>query len=154
MGLLEVGRITTAHGVRGDVIVELTTNRAERVAAGSILESDCGSLTVARSTPHQGRWIVTFKGVEGRTAAEGLRGVTLRAEPIADPDSLWVHELIGSRVVDTAGVERGTVVSVVANPASDLLELDSGALVPLRFIVPGPAGQVTVDPPAGLFDLS
>ena len=152
MDLLEVGRITKAHGIRGEVIVELGTNRTERVAPGAVLETDRGPLTVVRSTPHQSRWIVQFEGIEGRSAAEGLRGVILRAEPIHDPDSLWVHELIGSTVVDTGGVERGTVVSVVANPASDLLELDSGALVPLRFVVSGQAGRVVVDPPAGLFD--
>ena len=46
---------------------------------------------------------------------------------------------------------------MVANPASDLLELDSGALVPLRFVVGGvettPEGRVVrVDPPPGLFE--
>ena len=48
-----------------------------------------------------------------------------------------MHELVGARVVDAGGVDRGLVVTVVANPASDLLELDSGALVPLRFVVGG-----------------
>lgn len=151
MDLLEVGRITKAHGIRGEVIVELSTNRTERVAPGAVLETDRGALTVVRATPHQGRWIVQFEGVDGRSGAEALRGVILRAEPIHDPDSLWVHELIGSTVVDVGGIERGTVVSVVANPASDLLELDSGALVPLRFVVSGEAGRVVVDPPTGLF---
>ena len=152
MGLLEVGRITKAHGIRGEVIVELSTNRTERVAPGAVLQTDRGPITVVRSTPHQSRWIVAFVGIEGRTAAEALRGVTLRAEPIADPDSLWVHELIGSRVMDTSGIDRGVVVSVIANPASDLLELDTGALVPLRFVVAGTPGQISVDPPAGLFE--
>ena len=51
-----------------------------------------------------------------------------------------MHELIGSAVLDTAGAHLGTVTGVLANPASDLLELDGGALVPLRFVVDRAAG--------------
>jgi 16S rRNA processing protein RimM len=105
-----------------------------------------------RSTPHQHRWIVAFAGVADRSAAETLRGATLLAEPIDDPDALWVHELIGSDVIDTGGTRRGRVIAVVANPASDLLELDSGALVPARFISSRTPGQIVIDPPDGLFD--
>jgi 16S rRNA processing protein RimM len=78
----------------------------------------------------------------------------LFAEALEDPEELWVHQLIGSRLVDQAGVDRGRVVEVLANPASDLLELDSGALVPVRFVtgvVPGE--RVDVEVPDGLFDL-
>jgi 16S rRNA processing protein RimM len=50
------------------------------------------------------------------------------------PETLWVHEMVGALVVDSSGGSRGHVVSVVENPASDLLELDNGNLVPLRFV--------------------
>ena len=46
-----------------------------------------------------------------------------------------------------------TFGTVEVNPASDLLVLDGGALVPLRFVVSTDDGVVTVDPPDGLFDL-
>jgi 16S rRNA processing protein RimM len=104
------------------------------------------------SRPHQHRYIVTFDGVD-RDRAEALRGVVLLAEAIEDPDALWVHDLIGAEVVDVDGVVRGTVESVEANPASDLLVLDSGALVPLRFVVGRGERQLTIDPPAGLFEV-
>jgi hypothetical protein len=56
--------------------------------------------------------------------------------------------------VDTDGAVLGTVESVQANPASDLLVLSSGALVPLRFVVANEPGvRVTIDAPDGLFDL-
>ena len=72
-----------------------------------------------------------------------------------DPDALWVHELIGSVVEDQSGSELGMVESVEANPASDLLVLDSGALIPLRFVVSSvPGERVTVDVPDGLLDLA
>ena len=77
----------------------------------------------------------------------------LFAEPIDDPDVLWVHQLIGTDVVETDGTGRGRCVAVVDNPASDLLELDSGALVPMTFVTSVDAGVVTIDPPEGLFDL-
>jgi ribosomal 30S subunit maturation factor RimM len=63
-----------------------------------------------------------------------------------------VHELIGSEVFDIEGAQVGTVRAVVANPVSDLLELEGGALVPLRFVVERSAGRVVVDGPAGLLD--
>lgn len=141
------------HGLRGEVVVELVTNRTERLAPGTVLDSDRGALEVLRSSPHQHRWIVAFAGVDGRDGAESLRGSVLRAEPLDDGDALWVHELVGSEVVDPAGAPLGTVVAVEANPASDLLVLDGGALVPLRFVVSSEPGRVVVDPPAGLLDL-
>ena len=110
--LLGVGRIVKPHGLRGDVIVSLTTNRHERVGVGSVLHAD-----------------------DGR-------------------DALWVHDLIGSVVVDGAGVELGRVRSVEANPASDLLVLEDGGLIPLRFVTGSvPGARVTVDLPDGLLDL-
>lgn len=152
--LLEVGRITKAHGLRGEVVVFLSTDRTERVAVGSVLITDRGELRVEASRPHQDRFIVSFAGIATREEAEAVRGLVLRAAPLEDPDALWVHELIGCRVLTPDGVERGTVESVLANPASDLLVLDSGAMVPVVFVVGRPRGGVlTVDTPPGLFEL-
>ena len=75
------------------------------------------------------------------------------AEPIDDPDALWVHELIGSRSSRSTGTDAGRCVAVVDNPAADLLELDSGALVPVVFVVGHADGVVVIDPPEGLFDV-
>ncbi len=147
-----MGRVVKPHGLRGEVVVELFTNRTERLAAGSVLEGPGGPLEVLRSSRHHRRWIVAFAGVEDHAGAEALRDAVLSAEPLDDPDELWVHELVGSEVVDTAGVGHGTVVAVEANPASDLLVLDGGALVPLRFVTESGPGRVVVDPPSGLLD--
>jgi len=151
--LLEVGRITKTHGVRGDVLVLLTTERTERLDPGSVLHTDRGDLTVVRSSPHMDRWIVHFEGLEVREQADAWRGVVLRAEAIDDDDELWVHELIGATVSLVDGSTVGTVTEVQANPASDLLVLDSGALVPLVFVTEHAEGAITIDPPDGLFDL-
>jgi len=164
--LVEVGRITRPHGLRGEVVVLLSSDRDERVAVGSRLESDIGPLVVAASRREQRKgqqrhtsqysqhWVVAFAGHDGRDAAEGLRGVVLRAEPIDDPDAMWVDDLVGASVeLVGSGEAVGTCVGVLANPASDLLELDSGALVPVVFVVEHAVGRVVIDPPEGLFDL-
>jgi 16S rRNA processing protein RimM len=150
--LLEVGRIVKPHGIRGEVIVDLVTNRPERLDAGSVLSSDAGDLEVVRATPHQNRWIVAFAGVADRNGAEELRGTALRAEPMeGEDDTLWVHELIGAVVYDVNGLFYGRVGEVEANPASDLLVLPQG-LVPLTFVVSQEPGRVVIDPPEGLIE--
>jgi len=156
--LLEVGRILKPHGLRGEVVVALVTNRAERVAPGSVLSSDSGgALVVRHARPFEatgdGRWIVLFEGLFDREGADGLRDTVLRAAPLDDPDALWAHELIGSDVFGVAGTPLGRVGAIESNPASDLLVLDGGGLIPLRFVVSREAGRVTVDIPSGLLDL-
>jgi 16S rRNA processing protein RimM len=150
--VLEVGKVLRPHGLRGQVVVRLTTDRTERLAGGAVLSSSAGDLEVVRATPSGGRWIVSFAGVSDREGAEALRDVILKAEPIADPEALWVHELHGSQVLDVNGGHLGVVAAVEANPASDLLVLDGGGLVPLRFVVEHGPGRVVVDVPAGLLE--
>ena len=151
--LLEVGRIAKAHGLKGEVIVRLLSDREERLAPGSVLMTDRGPLLVVNSARHQDRWRVRFDGVGDRDAADALHGLILRAEPIDDPDALWVHQLIGAQVVGTDGVEIGTVMEVEANPAHDILVLDGDRLVPLTFVVSHEPGRLVVDLPEGIFDL-
>ncbi len=138
------------HGLRGEVIVSLVTDRTERLAAGAILSSAGGPLEVMSSSPHQGRWIVAFAGVADRSGAEALRDTVLWAPPLDEPTTLWVHELVGAEVVGVEGRSHGRVEGVEANPASDLLVLDGGGLVPLCFVVSHAPGRVVIDPPAGL----
>lgn len=153
--MLEVGRITKVHGLRGEVVVLLTSDRTERLDTGSELDAEGRTLVVASARPHADRWLVRFEGVERREDAEPLRGLVLSGEPLDDPEVLWVHELIGCEVRTVDGMARGRIDSVQDNPASDLLVLDTGALVPVAFVVDGPTGGVvTVDVPDGLFELT
>jgi len=157
---LTVGHIRKAHGLKGEVVVRLSTNRSERVAKGTLLLAGDRELVVKASRPKDDDYLVLFEGVTQREHADELRGTELRAEPIDDPDELWVHEVIGAVVIDQDGSERGTVVEVEANPASDLFVLDNEALVPATFVTGfEPATDTTpaelhVDTPDGLFDLS
>ena len=133
----------------------------ERLSPGSVLSSERGPLTVVSSRPLSGvrdRYLVRFDGVADRVGAERLRGVDLSAEALDVPGALWVHELIGASVRDAAsGAELGRISAVEANPASDLLVLESGVLIPARFVlrvdVDDEVRVVEVELPDGLLEL-
>jgi 16S rRNA processing protein RimM len=152
--LLEIGRVTRAHGLRGEVVVLLTTDRwAERTQVGTELRTPEGrSLIVGAARAHQDRWIVTFEGVTTREDAESLQGRRLFAAPLDDPDTVFAHDVIGRRLVDQHGTEHGTITALEANPASDLLVVDGQRLVPTVFFFSFDDDVVRVDVPAGLLD--
>ncbi|MBM3805889.1 MAG: hypothetical protein FJW19_04485 [Actinobacteria bacterium] len=162
-GLLHVGRVTRLHGVKGGVHVSFFTDRPERTCAGArlFINNEWLTVTGARlqakskgAAPGQSAtWLMHFAGVDDRDAAERLNQSNIFGEPIPDDSRMWVHELIGSQVEDVAGVKHGKCVAVVDNPAHALLELESGALVPIVFVVGRDTGVITINPPEGLFDL-
>lgn len=164
-----VGRIGRAHGVRGDVTVEVRTDSPEvRFAVGAALPTEpaaAGPLTVAQARWHSGRLLVRFEGVQDRTAAERLRGVRLLADVAADerpddPEEYYDHQLTGLVVRLSDGSAVGEVSAVLHVPGQDLLAVrrPDGAelLVPfVAEIVPTvdlAAGEVVVDPPPGLLE--
>ncbi|TDQ53689.1 ribosome maturation factor RimM [Actinorugispora endophytica] len=166
---LVVGRIGRAHGIRGEVAVEVRTDTPdERFTPGAVFETDppsAGPLTIKAVRRHADRLLVRFEAVRDRTAAEGLRGASLLVDsadlaPVDDPDEFHDHELIGLRVETTGGAAVGTV-SDVLHHAQDVLVVEGGAgtevLVPfVRPIVPvidTEAGRIVIDPPPGLLEL-
>ena len=156
--LLEVGRIGKPHGVKGDVFVMFVSDRSERRTPGAQLvarkASTSRELTVETSRLQNDRYVIHFAGVDNRNDAELLTNATLYGEEIEDADALWVHDMIGSRVVGRDGTDYGVCTGVIDNPAHAILELDSGGLVPIPFVVDCVDGVTTIDPPPGLLDLS
>jgi len=151
--LLSVGRIVKPHGLAGETVVDLWSDQPTRLFPGTELVTDGGVVRVASSRRHGQRYVVRFAGVDGLAAAEALRGTVLFAEPIEVAGALWVHELLGAEVRTTDGRALGRVEDVEPNPASDLLVLTGGALVPVRFVVEHrPNEAVVVDVPDGLVD--
>src|SRR4051812_49066720 len=129
--LLAVGRIGRAHGIRGEVSVEIRTDDPEaRFAAGTSLITDpqnAGPLTIEAVRAHSGRLLVRFAGIEDRNAAETLRGILLLVDsadipPTNDPDEFHDHELIGLAAVSADGSELGEIVDV-EHHGQDLLVL-------------------------------
>lgn len=152
MTLLEIGRIGKAHGLKGEVTAVITSDRPERTAAGAVWHLSGGPVTVEAIRPFQQRWIAVLSGVRTRESAEALSGEVIRCEAIDDHDALWVHELVGAEVVTPDGRSWGTVATILANPADDLLELMDGTLVPVGFVSDstGLPDRLVVDPPEGL----
>ncbi len=170
---LVVARVGRAHGIRGEVTVQLHTDAPDRrFTPGAVLHVVAPApglparLTVQGHRNHNGTTLLTFTEITDRTAAEALRGVRLEAEvdvgvaDPAEPDAWYDHELVGLAVLDRDGARLGTVSAVEHLPAQDLLEVrrpdGSLRLVPfVSAIVPEvdvPGGRVVVDAPPGLLD--
>lgn len=165
-----VGRVAKAHGIRGELSVDVRTDSPEqRFAVGSTLtlrHKDLGeaTVTIAAARFHSGRLLVRFAEVPDRTAAERVRGGLLLGDtadlpPTEDPDEFYDHELEGLSAELTDGTVLGTVREVLHSPGGELLSLDvdgRDVLVPfVRAIVPVvdvAGGRVVVDPPEGLLD--
>jgi 16S rRNA processing protein RimM len=170
-----VGRIGRAHGVRGEVGIDLRTDEPERrFGPGERLLTETAparTLTVTTTRWHSGRLLVKFAEVSDRTAAEEFRNVLVLAdvpddERPADPDEFYDRDLVGLAVRTTDGATAGTVGtvgtvgSVVHLPAQDLLEIrrtdGRTVLVPLVTelvpIVELDEGYVVVADRPGLLD--
>ncbi|WP_019818356.1 ribosome maturation factor RimM [Saccharomonospora saliphila] len=165
-----VGRVVKPHGIRGELAVDVRTDSPEArfaedaVLTGRTRDGTTRTLTVAAVRPHGGRLLVRFAEAGDRTAAEGLRGMTLLAEadalpPTDDPDEFYDHELEGLRAELADGTAVGTVREVVHVPAGELLAVDvSGREVLVPFVaaivprVDVDAGRIVLDPPEGLLD--
>ena len=163
--LVVIGRIGRAHGIRGELNVEIRTDEPERrFAPGSSIICDARTLTVESSRHHSGRLLVAFDEVPDRTAAEQLHGSILEAEideteSPDDPDEFYDHQLVGLQVRGPDDAVVGTVTSVVHLPEQDTLVVDADGrevLVPfVTALVPTVAvaeGYVRLADVAGLLD--
>ncbi len=148
--MLEIGRITKPHGLKGDLIVDFFSDHPKRTVAGSLYQTSLGGVSIRKIAKHKDKWRVSFNEVESLEQAQKYRGLVLHAEAIEDDTVLFVHELIGKQVVDQYKNQHGRVESVLSNPASDLLELKEGVLVPLTFYVKHDKTSVFVEVPEGL----
>jgi len=164
-----VGRIGKARGIKGHAFVMPFTDDPEvRFAVGSVLQTEpaaAGPLSIASFSMASGKVVLSFDGVEDRTAIEALRGVQLviareARPPLEDPDDFYTSDLIGLAARTVGGADLGAVADVIDIAGADYLVLDvDGAekLVPfVSAIVPTVdvgGGFVLIDPPDGLFEL-
>jgi 16S rRNA processing protein RimM len=166
---LVVGRIAKAHGIAGDVVVDVRTDDPDhRYAPGAMLDTDPahhGPLTVAATRWHSGRLLIRFEGVADRDAAEALQGVLLVADSqtsrSGDADDFWDHDLVGLSVLTLDETPVGTIADVLHPPGPAVLVVDRDgageALIPfVSDIVPTvdlQLGRIVIDPPEGLLEL-
>ena len=128
--VLLVGRVGRAHGLRGEVAVDVRTDDPDRrFATGTPFTTERGALTVESAKWHSGRLLVRFEEVGDRTEAEGLRGTELRVEVpederADDPEEFYDHQLVGLRAETDAGTTFGKVTDVLHLPAQDVIVVD------------------------------
>ncbi|MDJ0341725.1 ribosome maturation factor RimM [Streptomyces sp. H10-C2] len=166
---LVVGRIGRAHGIKGEVTIEVRTDEPElRLGPGAVLATDpatAGPLTIESGKVHSGRLLLRFEGVRDRTGAEALRNVLLIAEvdPAElpeEPDEYYDHQLVDLDVVTVDGTEVGRILEISHLPGQDLLIVSrpDGTEVMIPFvseIVPEidlELQRAVIDPPPGLLN--
>ena len=170
---LVVGRIAKAHGITGELVVDVRTDDPDaRFAVANRLRlknSRTGTerdVVIQSMRPHGGRLLVRLEGVADRDGAEALRGglfVVDSAElpPIDDPDEFYDHQLGGLAVRTIDGESVGTVTEVLHTPGGELLSVrtESGGEVLIPFVseivtsVSTDTGLIEIDPPEGLLDV-
>jgi len=128
-----VGRVTTAHGIKGELKVEVLTDFPERFERGSKLWLRGIERTIEQARP-QGRGIILkLRGIDTRNDAEALRGEVLTVPDLADLDdegAYYIHDLMGLRVEDTAGAELGKLFEIISTGATDV------------YVIRGPRGEL------------
>ncbi|MFJ2605818.1 ribosome maturation factor RimM [Streptomyces sp. NPDC091279] len=166
---LVVARIGRAHGIRGEVTVEVRTDEPElRLGPGAVLTTDpasTGPLTIETGRVHSGRLLLRFAGVTDRTGAEALRNTLLIAE--IDPEELpdgedeyYDHQLMDLDVVTVDGTEVGRITEISHLPSQDLfiVERPDGSEVMIPFVgeivteIDLEEQRAVIDPPPGLID--
>ncbi len=170
---LVVGRVVKAHGITGELVVEVRTDDPDmRFAPGARLRAQPArggarrECVVESAREHSGRLLVRLAGVTDRDAAEALRGNVFLVDtddlpPIDDPDEFYDHQLEGLRVVTTAGQLVGNVREVLHTAAGELLSVtpETGAEVLVPFVsaivteVSLQNQTIMIDPPDGLLEL-
>lgn len=163
-----VARIGKAHGLRGEVTVQvLTASPGERFVPGATFVTEpeaAGPLVLRSARDHNGVLLLGFEDAEDRSAAEALRGTRLLDDVLEDDDdedSWYERDLVGLKAVTVGGDELGEVIALQSRPTQDLLVLRLAdgreALVPfVAAIVPDvdvEGGRIVLDPPAGLLNL-
>ncbi|MBJ7332204.1 MAG: 16S rRNA processing protein RimM [Solirubrobacteraceae bacterium] len=131
--LLLAGRVGRPHGLDGSFHV--TRPREGLLREGGVVQAGDKTLEIVRAAGTPDRPIVRLAGVDGREAAEALRGVDLfvarESAPELGDDEYWAEDLEGCLVVD-GDRELGRVARLVGLPSCEALEVDGfDVLVPM-----------------------
>ncbi len=166
---LVVARIGRAHGIKGEVTVEVRTDEPElRLGPGAVLSTDpasAGPLTIATGRVHSGRLLLRFEGVHDRNGAEALRNTLLIADVAPDErpegeDEYYDHQLMDLDVVTVDGTAVGRITEISHLPTQDLfvVERPDGTEVYVPFVqeivteIDLEEQRAVIDPPPGLID--
>lgn len=125
-GYLAIGRIATAHGIHGEVRVELHTDFPDRFApqVKLFMGETLTPAIIEYARPHKQQMLVKFVDVETRNDAETLRNQWLFVpEDDAvelEADTYWVHDIIGLQAQTESSEALGAVTDVLFTGANEV----------------------------------
>ncbi len=136
--LIPVGVILGAHGIRGEVkIKSLTADPKAFASYGPLTGAEGRIFEISKSKPASDHFICALKGVADRNQAESLKGIELLVAreklPKLTDGEFYLADLQAKEVA-AEGKILGTVIGFQNYGAGDLLELEGGLLIPVRFI--------------------
>ncbi|MCC6458187.1 MAG: 16S rRNA processing protein RimM [Caldilineaceae bacterium] len=141
-GYIAIGMITSAHGLRGEMKVELHTDFPERFAPGVVvyLGVELDKVTIKSARPHQGQLLLQIEGIDNRTQVDALRGVWIfvpEDEAVElEEDTYFVHDIIGLSVQTASGELLGTVGQVLFTGANDVYVVETPGEKPREILLP------------------
>jgi 16S rRNA processing protein RimM len=123
-----VGRVGKSHGLDGSFVVEEASETRELFAVGAKLLVDGEEATVVGLRHARGRPVIRLdrRVARGASLRVPRRGLAPTAE-----DEYYVFQLVGLEVREEGGTVLGVVTDVAPGVANDVLELDSGLLLPM-----------------------
>jgi 16S rRNA processing protein RimM len=123
-----VGRVGKSHGLDGSFVVEDASETRELFAVGAKLLVEGEEATVVGSRQARGRPVIRL---DRRVARGTALEVPRSALAPTDDDEYYVFQLVGLEVSEEGGDVLGRVADVAPGVANDVLELDSGLLLPM-----------------------
>ena len=160
-GLVCLGVVLGAHGVRGAVRIKSFAMNASYIAAYGPLQTEDGTrfeLTVRGVS--RGAVLAEIDGIDRREAAEAMQGTRLfvarDALPDTEEDEYYHADLIGLSACTASGETYGVVRGIYDYGAGDVIEIEREMDRPILFPftrenVPEidlAAGSLVIDPPA------
>lgn len=164
---IRLGKITSAHGIQGEVKIALYLDDAEFLREHKRVWLEARprrELVVTRLRATANQLILRFEGIEDRTTAEGLRGrelsIPLGWLPPLEEGEYYVAQIVGLAVRTVAGEPLGTVAEVLFTGANEVYVVRDGphgevlipAIASVVQAVDLDAGTITVDLPEGLIE--
>ena len=126
--LVSVGRVGKPHGLDGSFFVEDPSEDEERFAAGAAIHVDGEPAEIVASKRSGGRPVIRLD----REAPRGAELAVPRSQlPPPGEGEYYAFQLVGLEVEEDDGRALGRVQAVQPGVANDVLELDSGASLPL-----------------------
>ncbi len=124
---LAVGKLRHAHGVHGEILMEVLTDFPDRIKPGMLLYPgpEGEPLKLLRCRTHQPGLLLTLDGYTTPETVGQLRNQVLYVKtadrPPLEEGEYYQHQLINLDVVSDAGKALGVVAEVLETGASDVL---------------------------------